>query len=80
VDANGFSNYIASGGGRHLMRSISKGHVRHPLERLIGSSPFADTSGEHGGTMPHKPEADRHDDGSEKPARESGPHRADAHS
>ena len=30
LDANGFSNYIVSGGGRDFMRPDQPGHVRHP--------------------------------------------------
>ena len=30
LDANGFSSYIASGGGRDFMRSISDEVLRHP--------------------------------------------------
>ena len=30
LEANGFSNYIASGGGRDFMRPDQPGHVRHP--------------------------------------------------
>ena len=68
--ANGFSNYIASGGGRDFMRPISQDMYGIPRERVIGSSStFAYTSDEHGGTITHKPEADYLDDGPEKPVR-----------
>ena len=30
LEANGFTNYIASGGGRDFMRPGEPGHVRHP--------------------------------------------------
>jgi phosphoserine phosphatase len=70
LDANGFSNYIASGGGRDFMRPISQDVYGVPRERVIGSSStFAYTSDEHGGTITHKPEADYLDDGPEKPVR-----------
>jgi phosphoglycolate phosphatase-like HAD superfamily hydrolase len=70
LDANGFSNYIASGGGRDFMRPISQDMYGIPRERVIGSSStFAYTSDEHGGTITHKPEADYLDDGPEKPVR-----------
>ena len=70
LDANGFSNYIASGGGRDFMRPISQDMYGIPRERVIGSSStFAYTSDEHGGTITHKPEADYLDDGPEKPMR-----------
>ncbi len=68
--ANGFTNYIASGGGRDFMRPVSQEMYRIPRERVIGSSStFAYTSNGHGGTITHKPEADYLDDGPEKPVR-----------
>jgi phosphoserine phosphatase len=70
LDANGFSNYIASGGGRDFMRPISQDMYGIPRERVIGSSgTLAYTSDDHGGTITHKPEADYLDDGPEKPVR-----------
>jgi FMN phosphatase YigB (HAD superfamily) len=70
LEANGFSNYIASGGGRDFMRPISQDVYGIPRERVIGSSStFAYTSDKHGGTITHKPEADYLDDGPEKPVR-----------
>jgi phosphoserine phosphatase len=67
---NGFSNYIASGGGRDFMRPITQDMYGVPRERVIGSSStFAYTSDEHGGTITHRPEADYLDDGPEKPVR-----------
>jgi FMN phosphatase YigB (HAD superfamily) len=70
LEASGFSNYIASGGGRDFMRPISQDVYGIPRERVIGSSStFAYTSDEHGGTITHKPEADYLDDGPEKPVR-----------
>ena len=38
LEANGFSNYIASGGGRDFMRPISQEVYGIPRERVIGSS------------------------------------------
>jgi phosphoglycolate phosphatase-like HAD superfamily hydrolase len=70
LEANGFSNYIASGGGRDFMRPISQEMYGIPRERVIGSSStFAYTTDDHGGTITHKPEADYLDDGPEKPVR-----------
>ena len=70
LEANGFSNYIASGGGRDFMRPISQDVYGVPRERVIGSSStFAYTSDGPGGTITHKPEADYLDDGPEKPVR-----------
>jgi phosphoserine phosphatase len=70
LDANGFTNYIVSGGGRDFMRPISQDMYRIPRERVIGSSStFAYASNGSGGTITHKPEADYLDDGPEKPVR-----------
>ena len=38
LEANGFTNYIASGGGRDFMRPISEEVYGIPRERVIGSS------------------------------------------
>ena len=38
LEANGFSNYIASGGGRDFMRPISQELYGIPRERVIGST------------------------------------------
>jgi phosphoserine phosphatase len=68
--ANGFSTYIASGGGRDFMRPISQEVYGIPRQRVIGSSAaLAYTSDERGGTITHKPELDYLDDGPEKPVR-----------
>ena len=68
--ANGFSNYIASGGGRDFMRPISQDLYGIPRQRVIGSSAaLAYTSDERGGTITHKAEADYLDDGPQKPIR-----------
>jgi hypothetical protein len=68
--ANGFSNYIASGGGRDFMRPISQEVYGIPREGVIGSSTaLTYTSDERGGSITRKPEADYLDDGPEKPIR-----------
>jgi phosphoserine phosphatase len=68
--ANGFSNYIESGGGRDFMRPISQEVYGIPRQRVIGSSTaLGYTSDERGGTITRKPEADYLDDGPEKPIR-----------
>ncbi len=68
--ANGFGNYIASGGGRDFMRPISQEMYGIPRQSVIGSaSALAYTSDERGGTITHKAEADYLDDGPEKPIR-----------
>jgi phosphoglycolate phosphatase-like HAD superfamily hydrolase len=70
LEANGFSNYIVSGGGRDFMRPITQDMYGIPRERVIGSaSTFEYTSGEGGGTITHKAEADYLDDGPQKPIR-----------
>jgi phosphoserine phosphatase len=68
--ANGFSNYIVSGGGRDFMRPISQDVYGIPRERVIGSAAALEyTSDERGGTITHKAEADYLDDGPQKPIR-----------
>ena len=70
LEANGFSNYIASGGGRDFMRPITQDVYGVPRERVIGSaSTFEYTSNDKGGTITHRAEADYLDDGSQKPIR-----------
>jgi phosphoglycolate phosphatase-like HAD superfamily hydrolase len=70
LDANGFSNYIASGGGRDFMRPISQEVYGIPRQRVIGSSTaFAYSADEQGGKIMRRPEADYLDDGPEKPIR-----------
>jgi phosphoserine phosphatase len=68
--ANGFANYIVSGGGRDFMRPISQEVYGIPRERVIGSTAALDyTSDERGGTITHKAEPDYLDDGPQKPIR-----------
>jgi phosphoserine phosphatase len=70
LEANGFANYIASGGGRDFVRPVSQDLYGIPRERVIGSSStFAYTSDGRGGSITHKAEADFLDDGPEKPVR-----------
>ena len=70
LEANGFSNYIVSGGGRDFMRPISQQVYGIPRERVIGSATsLAYTSDDRGGTITRKAEADILDDGPEKPIR-----------
>src|SRR3954447_12690372 len=70
LEANGFTNYIASGGGRDFMRPISQEVYGIPRERVIGSATALEyTSNGDGGTITHKPEADYLDDGPQKPIR-----------
>jgi phosphoserine phosphatase len=68
--ANGFSNYIVSGGGRDFMRPISQELYGVPRERVIGSATaLAYTNDDRGGTITHTPAPDYLDDGPEKPIR-----------
>jgi hypothetical protein len=70
LEANGFSNYIASGGGRDFMRPVSQELYGIPRERVIGSASALEyLSDGNGGTITHKPEADYLDDGPQKPIR-----------
>jgi FMN phosphatase YigB (HAD superfamily) len=68
--ANGFSNYIASGGGRDFMRPISEELYGIPRDRVIGSSvQLAYTPDERGGTIIHSAAPEYLDDGPQKPIR-----------
>jgi len=70
LDANGFANYIVSGGGRDFMRPIAQEVYGVPRDRVIGSaSAFEYTSDERGGTITHKAAVDYLDDGPQKPIR-----------
>jgi phosphoserine phosphatase len=70
LEANGFSNYIASGGGRDFMRPISQELYGITRDRVIGSATALEylADGE-GGMIMRKSEADFLDDGPEKPIR-----------
>jgi phosphoserine phosphatase len=70
LEAHGFANYIASGGGRDFMRPISQEMYGIPRDRVIGSATALEyASNETGGTITRKPEADYLDDGPQKPIR-----------
>jgi phosphoserine phosphatase len=70
LEANGFTSYIASGGGRDFMRPISQEVYGIPRERVIGSSTtLAWEQDEGGGRIVRKPELDVLDDGPAKPVR-----------
>jgi hypothetical protein len=70
LEANGFTNYIASGGDRDFMRPITEDVYRIPPERVIGSSnALRYLEDEHGGTVSYAAEPDVFDDGPVKPIR-----------
>jgi phosphoglycolate phosphatase-like HAD superfamily hydrolase len=68
--ANGFANYIASGGGRDFMRPITQEVYGIPRERVIGSSSVLAYTGDgQGGTITHTAAPEYLDDGPQKPIR-----------
>jgi hypothetical protein len=70
LEANGFSNYIASGGGRDFMRPISHEAYGITRDRVIGSATTLKYTGnDRGGTITHDAAADYLDDGPQKPIR-----------
>jgi phosphoglycolate phosphatase-like HAD superfamily hydrolase len=74
LEANGFTNYIVSGGGRDFMRPVTDELYGVPRERVIGSTAaLAYTNdnggGGGGGTITHTPRPEYLDDGPEKPTR-----------
>ncbi len=70
LEANGFTNYIASGGDRDFMRPITGDVYNIPAERVIGSSnALRYLEDEHGGTVTYAAEPDVFDDGPVKPIR-----------
>jgi phosphoglycolate phosphatase-like HAD superfamily hydrolase len=70
LEANGFSNFIASGGGRDFMRPISHEVYGIARDRVIGSATtFEYTSTDSGGTLTHGAGVDYLDDGPQKPIR-----------
>jgi phosphoserine phosphatase len=70
LEANGFTNYIASGGDRDFMRPVTGEVYGIPAERVIGSSnALGWVDDEHGGTVSYLAEMDFFDDGPVKPVR-----------
>ena len=70
LETNGFTNYIASGGDRDFMRSVTEEIYGIPAERVIGSSnALRYLEDEHGGTITYAAEPDVFDDGPVKPTR-----------
>jgi phosphoserine phosphatase len=70
LEAHGFVNYIASGGGRDFMRPIAQELYGIPPERVIGSTvALAYRDDGEIGNIVHKPEVEVFDDGPAKPVR-----------
>ena len=70
LEANGFTNYIASGGDRDFMRPVTEEIYGIPSERVIGSSnALSYQEDEHGGTLVYLAQPDVFDDGPTKPVR-----------
>jgi phosphoglycolate phosphatase-like HAD superfamily hydrolase len=70
LEANGFVNYIASGGDRDFMRPVAGQMYGVPPERVIGSAiGLTYRDGEHAGELLYKSTMDFLDDGPEKPIR-----------
>jgi hypothetical protein len=68
--ANGFTNYIASGGDRDFMRPVTQRLYGVPPERVIGSSnALRYQDGENGGAIVYEAQLDVFDDGPIKPVR-----------
>jgi len=70
LEAHGFTNYIASGGDRDFMRTVTTEIYRIPPERVVGSSTalqYVDAPG--GGAIVYLAKPDVFDDGPAKPVR-----------
>ena len=66
--ANGFTNYIVSGGGRDFMRGLTNDLYGIPRERVIGSTvAYRYVEGDDGGSIEQRAELDVIDDGPGKP-------------
>ena len=70
LTANGFTNYIASGGTRDFMRPVTEELYGIPPERVIGTTVALEYRFSNGvGSVYHKPELELFDDGPAKPVR-----------
>jgi phosphoglycolate phosphatase-like HAD superfamily hydrolase len=70
LEANGFTCYIVSGGGRDFMRPVTSSTYGIPPERVVGSAQGLRFEGREGsGDLLIKPALDIFDDGPEKPVR-----------
>jgi phosphoserine phosphatase len=70
LEARGFTCFIASGGSRDFMRTVTGEIYAVPPERVVGSSfGLQYTDDEHGGSLAYLAEPDVFDDGPTKPVR-----------
>ena len=70
LEANGFTNYIVSGGGREFMRPITQELYGIPADRVVGSSVSLEFREDgDGGDVLSQPHLDVLDDGPVKPTR-----------
>jgi phosphoserine phosphatase len=68
LEANGFINYIVSGGGRDFMRGFAQDLYNLPRERVIGSTvAYQYLENDEGGSIVQRAELDMIDDGPGKP-------------
>jgi phosphoserine phosphatase len=68
LEANGFTNYIVSGGGRDFMRGFAQDLYGIPRERVIGSTvAYRFVDSDDGGRIVQQAELDVIDDGPGKP-------------
>ena len=68
LEANGFTNYIVSGGGRDFMRGFAQDLYGIPRERVIGSTvAYRYVESDDGGEIVQRAELDVVDDGPGKP-------------
>ena len=67
LQANGFTNYIVSGGGRDFMRGFAHDLYGIPRQRVIGSTVAYRYEESDGGTILQRAELDVMDDGPGKP-------------
>ena len=70
LEGHGFTCFVASGGSRDFMRTITGELYGIPPERVVGSSNGLQyTDDEHGGSLAYSAEPDVFDDGPAKPVR-----------
>jgi phosphoserine phosphatase len=70
LEANGFTNYIASAGDRDFMRTMTEDMYGIPPERVVGSSnALRYEDGPNGGSVVYLAQPDVFDDGPAKPVR-----------